>query len=255
MSETPLYRDDPTGRFSGRSDDYARFRPDYAAAAFDAILDGFNLPVIADLGAGTGIASRQLADRGAFVYAVEPNEEMRARIDAHPRIEPVAAAAESLPFGDASIDLVTAFQAFHWFDPERALREARRVLRAGGRIALVWNERHDERDAYTAAWRVLVRRASNDHPAEARLETARAFLETPHFANIRQLSFPHEQRMDWDGVCGRLRSMSYVPPEGPAWDDLIAGMRALHERWADERGVVTLALETRVFLGEKREER
>ncbi len=252
MSDTPLFRDDPTGRFSSRAEAYARYRPDYADAAFDAILEGFApSPVVADLGAGTGISSRQLADRGAAVWAVEPNDAMRARIDLRPGIEPVAAAAESLPFDDGSIDIVAAFQSFHWFDPEPALREARRVLRAGGRIALVWNERDDERDAYTAAWRVLVRKASNDHPAEARIETARAFVDTALFANVRALSFPHVQRMSWDGVVGRLRSMSYVSPEGAAWDALIAAMRALHERWADARGIVSLALETKVYLGER----
>lgn len=251
MSDTPLHRDDPTGRFSSRAEAYARYRPDYAASAIDAVLDRLPAPVVADIGAGTGISSRQLADRGAFVYAVEPNEEMRGMIALHPRIEPVAAQAESLPFDDGAIDLVTAFQAFHWFEPARALREARRVLRPGGRIALVWNERHDERDDYTAAWRVLVRSASGNHPAEARIDTARAFLDTTLFANVRALSFPHEQRMDWEGVVGRLRSMSYVPPWGAAWEELVAAMRALHARWADERGTVSLALETKVYLGER----
>lgn len=252
MSDTPLHRDDPTGRFSERATAYARFRPDYPAAAIDTILAGFvTSPVIADLGAGTGISARQLAERGALVYAVEPNDEMRSRIDPHPRIERVAAAAESLPFEDGRIDLVTAFQAFHWFDPERALPEARRVLRPGGRIALVWNERDDERDAFTARWRERVRRACADHPAESRMDHSGPLYACGLFENVRRLSFPHEQPLDWEGVIGRLASTSYIPASGPAWEELIGGMRALYDEFRDERGIVRLQYETRVYLGEK----
>lgn len=255
MSDTPLHREDPTGRFSDRASAYARYRPDYPAAALEAVLDAAGVPpseiVVADLGAGTGISSRLIAERGALVHAVEPNAAMRERIAAHPRIRPVAAPAEALPFESGSIDLVTAFQAFHWFDPEPALAEARRVLRTGGALALVWNERDDERDAFTAEYRILVREASNDHSAESRMEHVGPLYASPHFTNVRKLAFPHEQRLDWDGVIGRLRSTSYLPQEGAAWERLLARMRELHARYADARGIVALVYETKVYVAER----
>ncbi|HEU5161574.1 MAG TPA: class I SAM-dependent methyltransferase, partial [Thermoanaerobaculia bacterium] len=221
MSGESLHRENPTGRFSGRADAYARYRPDYPADALQAVAGGLGCapePIAADLGAGTGISSWQLAERGIFVYALEPNEEMRLRMLPHPRIVPIDARAESIPLEDSSIDLVTAFQAFHWFDPARALPEIARVLRPRGRLALLWNERDDERDLFTERWRVLARRASGDHPAESRMDHSRALYESALFVNVRRLSFQHEQALDWDGVIGRLASTSYIPSSGPAWE-------------------------------------
>src|SRR5262245_49009958 len=89
---------DPTGRFTQRADDYAVYRPTYPAAAIDAILDGLGAParlVAADVGAGTGIASRLLAERGVRVLAVEPNAAMRAVAAAHPRVEAHVGTAEA----------------------------------------------------------------------------------------------------------------------------------------------------------------
>ena len=87
--DQPLYRQDPTGRFRDRAADYAAARPSYPAAALDALLEGLGAPaalVVADVGAGTGIAARLVAERGARVLAVEPNAAMRAAAEPHPRV-------------------------------------------------------------------------------------------------------------------------------------------------------------------------
>ncbi|HTD33264.1 MAG TPA: class I SAM-dependent methyltransferase, partial [Candidatus Elarobacter sp.] len=141
------------GRFTDRAGDYVSGRPSYPPAAIDALLDGLGDPadvVVADLGAGTGISSRLLAERGAQVLAIEPNQAMREAAEPHPRVEWIAASAEHTGLGEASADLVTAFQAFHWFDQRAALDETVRILRPGGRAAVIYNER-DERDPFTAA--------------------------------------------------------------------------------------------------------
>ncbi len=239
----------PVERFSTRADAYARWRPDYPAGAIDAAVEGLLGGCrIADVGAGTGISSRMIADRGAHVYAVEPNAAMRALIPPHPNIEPVDAPAETLPFDDASLDLVTVFQAFHWFDPDRFLAESHRVLRPGGRLALVWNERDDERDAFTAAYRTIVRKASGDHPAEARMDHVGPLYASSLFTDVNKLTFPHAQRLDWEGLLGRMQSTSYLPREGDAWTALVETMRELYARHAGMGGTVTLVYETRVYL-------
>ncbi|MBV9438785.1 MAG: class I SAM-dependent methyltransferase, partial [Candidatus Eremiobacteraeota bacterium] len=121
----------PTARFTKRADAYAAGRPSYPPAAIDALLDGLGDPsavVAVDLGAGTGISSRLLAERGAQVLAVEPNAAMRAAAERHPRVEWIDGTAEQTGLAEASVDLVAAFQAFHWFHAPVALREAIRIL-------------------------------------------------------------------------------------------------------------------------------
>lgn len=255
MNDEALHRMSPQARFSDRADAYARCRPDYPAAALDAILSevsgvGERKITVADLGAGTGISSRMLAERGCFVHAIEPNAEMRSRMRPHLLVEIVDAGAESIPLGEGSVDLVTAFQAFHWFDPARSLTEAHRILRTRGLLALVWNERDDERDPFTAAYRTIVREASGNHPAESRMEHVGPLYGSMLFTGIRKLSFPHFQSLDLDGLMGRLQSTSYLPKEGAAWDRLAAAMRELHGEWADPDGVVRLIYETRVYLAD-----
>lgn len=252
MSQVSLHQQNPKGRFSGRAADYARWRPDYPAAAIDAILDSAPDGVtVADLGAGTGISSRQLASRGARVIAIEPNPEMCALVLRGKALTPVIGAAESIPLLRGSVRIATAFQAFHWFEAERALAEIHRVLVPGGRLALVWNER-DDRDFFTAAYREIVRAASGNHPAEARMEQVEALKRSPLFVAPVLKVFPHEQRLDREGLVGRMRSTSYLPSEGPAWDSLASQMEALRNEWADANGFVRLAYETRVWIARTR---
>ena len=124
-----------TERFADRATDYVAGRPSYPAAALDALFDGLGDPgdvLAADLGAGTGISSRLLAEYGAQVLAVEPNAAMREAAEPHPRVEWIAGTAEWTGLGEASIDLVTAFQAFHWFDRSKARMCSSRSRRSPG---------------------------------------------------------------------------------------------------------------------------
>ena len=111
----------PTERFHDRADDYARSRPSYPEAAVAAILHGITAdpPHVADLGAGTGILSRLLADRGAVVTALEPNASMRDAAAPHPRVRWAAGTAEATGLPAGAFDAVTVAQAWHWFDHER----------------------------------------------------------------------------------------------------------------------------------------
>jgi SAM-dependent methyltransferase len=136
-------------KFNTVAAEYAAGRPDYPAALFEAIAGELGRPLagahVLDLGAGTGIASRQLAERGAVVTAVELSRPMLGQIAASPGLRPVQASANALPFGAAVADVVTCAQAWHWMDPGRAVPEVRRVLREGGLFAAWWN--HIRRDA------------------------------------------------------------------------------------------------------------
>ncbi|MGA7354608.1 MAG: class I SAM-dependent methyltransferase, partial [Candidatus Cybelea sp.] len=139
----------PTSRFSLRAQAYAAFRPSYPAGAIDAALDGLGDPntlTIADVGAGTGISSRLFAERSVTVIAIEPTARMREAAEQHPRVSWYDGTAEGTNLPSASVDAVVACQAFHWFVPNEAFGEFRRIARR--RAAILQYER-DERDPFT----------------------------------------------------------------------------------------------------------
>jgi ubiquinone/menaquinone biosynthesis C-methylase UbiE len=239
----------PTGRFADRAVDYAAARPSYPAAAIEAVFDGLGDDVVvADLGAGTGISTRLLATRASLVYAIEPNANMRAVAEPAPRIRSISGTAEETGLEEASIDLVTAFQAFHWFDAPAALSEMTRILRPGGRAALVYNER-DEADPFTAGYGAILRRAATDDTEQRRVRARLAFAAHRGWRTYRELVFRNSQRQDLEGLLARARSSSYLPKDGPAGAALADELRALfaaHER----DGTVTMHLATLVAIGE-----
>ncbi|MFF9814154.1 class I SAM-dependent methyltransferase [Streptomyces sp. NPDC014006] len=130
--------------FNAAAARYAAHRPSYPDALFDAVeeLAGRSLTGarVADVGAGTGIATDLLTRRGADVLAVEPGAGMAAELHRGlPEVPLVRGDGNALPLAAASMDLLTYAQSWHWTDPARAVPEARRVLRPGGALALWWN--------------------------------------------------------------------------------------------------------------------
>jgi SAM-dependent methyltransferase len=152
--------------FDAWADDYDRFRPRYPDELFGLISTALELhpgPVVADLGAGTGAASIAMARRGWTVQAVEPGPGMRQKLArsamaAGVRLEILAATAESTGLRDASVDVATAAQAFHWFDPQPAVAEMARIVRPRGGVALFWNVRDDEASPFLAGYSELLDR-------------------------------------------------------------------------------------------------
>ncbi len=252
----PLHQFNPLTRFDDRARDYAAYRPSYPAAAIDAILSGMgdarNLSA-ADIGAGTGIASRLLADRGVRVRAIEPNAAMRAVAAPHAGVTFLEATAEKTGLPDASIDVATSFQAFHWFEPEAALREFHRILRPAGRLALVWNER-DSRDPFTAEYGELILAVCGDHPSLKRsgMELSAHRVEASGlFRAGRSFETPNSRRSSCDALLGASLSGSYVPREGPGYEQLMDGLRRLHEKYRGADGCVQMIYKTEVMLAER----
>jgi SAM-dependent methyltransferase len=240
-----------TERFSDRAGDYVSGRPSYPPAVLDVLFDGLGDPadvVAADLGAGTGISSRLLAERGARVLAVEPNQAMRDAAEPHPRVEWIAARAEATGLHEASVDLVTAFQAFHWFHQRAALDEMIRILRPAGRAALIYNER-DETDAFTAAYGDLVRRFQTDETERRRADGLEAFAAFEAWKDKRRAEVRNDHVLDLDGVLARARSTSYLPKDGVAGKELHEAIGALVARFVRD-GRVTMVMRTIVVTGD-----
>jgi SAM-dependent methyltransferase len=221
-----------TDRFSTRADAYAAGRPSYPAEAIDALLAGLGDVteiVVADLGAGTGISSRSIAQRGPRVFAIEPNAAMRNAATPDARIEWIDATAERTTLDDDSVDVVCAFQAWHWVDHPVALAEARRIARPGGRLAVVYNER-DDRDPFTAGYSEIVRRYATD-ATEARRATALADALGADPAKTTRLEFRNHQTLNRAGVHARAESTSYLPQAGRDAEALHAAIDALLDRF------------------------
>jgi SAM-dependent methyltransferase len=251
-----------TGCFSGRVDDYVRTRPSYPRALLPLLHDACGLgatSVVADLGSGTGIFTRLLLESGATVHAVEPNDEMRAAAEADlagsAGFRSVAGSAEATTLADASVDLVTAAQAFHWFDVPRTRDELRRILRARAEselcdVALVWNDRELAVDAFHRAYEeLLVRRCPRYRELQGKADTTDKFDALLGAGRWRRVSVPNEQHLDREGLVGRLLSSSYAPRPGePDHDDTFAELRAMFERHV-VNGNVTMHYATVAILG------
>lgn len=242
----------PTGRFSDRATDYVRYRPDYPAAAIECLIEGLGEPAAiraADVGAGTGISARQLAARGPRVLAIEPNREMREAAAPDPRVTWREGTGESTGLEAGALDLVLCAQAFHWFRQAEAVAEFHRVLRPGGRLALMWNTR-SRTDPFSLGYIQAIRDVNGEHPAEMRTfdpEVVSAGGFTPPAAS----RFDHAQTLDRDGLIGRAASASYVPKEGARFEELVTLLDALHARFRDADGRVALRYVTEVWRAER----
>lgn len=253
-----LSSQNPKGRFTGLAGVYARHRPTYPQAALDFVLQRCRLgpdSLLVDVGSGTGISARQFALLGIRVIGIEPNDEMRqqAEIAASPPSVPAplyrAGQAEATELPDGSADAVLSAQAFHWFEPDSALREFHRILKPGGWVVLLWNER-DETDAFTAAYGKIIRSTPEAAATEgSRQRAGDPLLVSPLFAHAERVYIAHEQLLDEEGVIGRAMSVSYAPKEPAAVEAHRVALRDVVARF-QQNGQVVLRYQTTVVVGQ-----
>ncbi|HVW95213.1 MAG TPA: class I SAM-dependent methyltransferase [Mucilaginibacter sp.] len=246
-----------TERFSGRVEDYIKYRPGYPEEVLDFLGAECGLSAgsaVADVGSGTGIFTSMLLRRGYTVYAVEPNLNMqhaaRLWLDTEQNFIPVDATAEATTLETHSLDMVVCAQAFHWFNNERARMEFNRILKPAGFAALVWNNRLPDADQFSYAYENLLKSESLDYNKVNHRNIGSADLKA-FFRNgkYKQVNFRNRQVFDFGGVCGRAFSSSYVPPLSSA-----AGIR-FREKLQDifvkhnVNGKVSFYYKTEVYTG------
>lgn len=200
--------------FGAGADAYERGRPSYPPDAVAWIANHLHLgpdATVVDLAAGTGKLTRLLTPTGADLVAVEPVEGMRRVLAAAlPAVPVVAATAEALPFPAASLDAVTAAQAFHWFDADAAFAELARVLRPGGGVALVWNARDRTVAWVDRLWSVMDRVEKRAPWRQHDAWRDSALGDRPGFGPLREATFHHTQRLTRQQVRERFASVSHV---------------------------------------------
>ncbi|QDU63445.1 hypothetical protein Pan216_43250 [Planctomycetes bacterium Pan216] len=159
MSETGSERQ--LGNFTAQAAAYSKARPTYPPELIETIRDHLGVArgdEVVDLGAGTGIFSRQLIDAGLRVVAVEPNDAMRRQAEEVSGVRWTKGTFEETGLDNASTDWICAAQSFHWAEPARALPELARVLRPGGGLTVIWNNRDEENDPHLARLRGQIER-------------------------------------------------------------------------------------------------
>jgi SAM-dependent methyltransferase len=246
----------PTERFSDRVRDYVRYRPGYPAAVLEVLEREVGLSrdwVVADLGSGTGLSAELFLGHGNPVVAVEPNRAMREAADSllggRAGFRSVAGTAEATGLPAASVDLVVAAQAFHWFDPDGAREEVARILRPEGWVALLWNTRRTGASAFLLEYEDLLVRHGTDYARVRHDRQDPGVLDRFFRGGFSRRVVPTEQKLELQGFLGRLSSASYTPAEGdPARARMLREAAALFRRHAVE-GWVRMEYDTEILVG------
>ncbi len=246
-------------RFSNRVADYVAYRPGYPREIVGFLENEYGLrkgDLIADIGSGTGISSELFLKRGYRVTGVEPNREMRGKstelLGGDPGFTAVDGTAENTGLADGSVDAIIAGQAFHWFDRDRARREFTRILKPGGIVALIWNERLTASEFEKEYDELIIRHATDYVKVDHRnidLEKIKVFFDP---ATVELKVFPNHQDFGFNGLEGRLLSSSYIPARSDAgYEAMSADLRTLFDRY-QENGVIRINYDTKVFAGKWR---
>jgi SAM-dependent methyltransferase len=245
-----------TSRFSDRVENYVRYRPGYPPEVMRTLRDECGLTpaqVVADVASGTGIWTRMLLENGNHVFGVEPNAEMRQAgerlLTSFPKFTSVAGTAEATTLADTSIDFVTAAQAAHWFHRAPARQEFVRILRPGGWLVLLWNERLTDSTPFLREYEQLLLTYATDYADvrhEGTTDEIHQFFDPVPF---QERIFAVRQEFDYTGIEGRLLSSSYAPwPKHLHYAPMLRELRQIFDAHAvAERA--TFDYKTRVYFG------
>jgi ubiquinone/menaquinone biosynthesis C-methylase UbiE len=244
-----------TKRFSDRVADYVNYRPSYPLEVVDTLISECGLnsqSTIADIGSGTGIFSRLLLDKNFHVAGVEPNEGMRGaaeqQLSSYAKFASSGGQSERTCLADHSIDLVTAAQAFHWFKRDETRQEFVRVLKLGGQVALIWNQRKLEQ-SFQKEYDAMLREFATDYNSVNHMNIAYEAI-ADFFSPNKVLTFEFEntQVFDLAGFLGRMQSSSYTPAANTSEHGIL--MRAAEDLFSSYEcdGVITFEYVTRLYL-------
>ena len=249
---------DPTSLFSGRVENYIKYRPGYSPALLELLSSKYGLTpesVIADMGSGTGILTELFLKNGNPVFAVEPNDEMRSAakkmLGSYPKFTSVATRAEASGLEAHSVDFVTVGQAFHWFDRPAVRVEFIRILKQGGWVVLAWNGARTNTSFlqdYDEFWRTTLKGARGTREEEN--DDVAAFFGGK--AERILLDGVH-QDLNYEQFVGRVLSISMsVRPGEPGHETFMEKVRGMFERH-QVGGQVRISYDTELVIGQLNE--
>jgi ubiquinone/menaquinone biosynthesis C-methylase UbiE len=246
----------PLTRFSSRAENYAKYRPGYPPGVLDILKSECGLTkgsVVADVGSGTGILAEILLKNGNLVFGVEPNEAMRVLAEdllkSYKQFVSVEGSAETTGLANETVDFITAAQAFHWFDRAATKREFQRILRPGGWVVLVWNERRLESTPFLRAYEGLLLNYGVDYQEVRHENVAGKLAEFFAPDAFKLVNLDNFQHFDLAALQGRVGSASYTPEPGhPNFAAMASELEEIFNAHSED-GIVTFEYDTRVYYG------
>lgn len=245
-----------TTRFSNRVADYIKYRPSYPVEILDLLAAqcGFSPDsVVADIGSGTGILSQIFLDNGNAVMGVEPNQEMREAgeklLKDYLRFNSVDGSAEDTKLPAECCDILTAGQAFHWFEQVKARQEFQRILRPEGFAVIVFNDRRTESTPFLRDYEALLQALEGDYKDINHKNVSDENMLVFFGGKVKKARFDNYQRFDLDGVIGRVASSSYCPArDSPQLATVVESVTEIFNKH-QQNGRVVFEYDTVMFYG------
>lgn len=239
--------------FTGKADLYERFRPGYPDELIDFLYEKAWCERVADIGAGTGKFTRCLLKKPWSVTAVEPNADMRGILEQIGGIMVMNAPAESTGLADNSVGLVTAAQAFHWFDEDKFKTECRRILIKGGKAAIIFNERDYEDCEISRECNLICMKFCEafhtGHMGKRTIEQGDLFLRNEYFSNVEYFCCENNMEADCGGFVGDTLSRSYALKKGDKdYEPFVEELKQAFSKYSDN-GKVTVKYKAKCYLG------
>ncbi|MDZ4665837.1 MAG: class I SAM-dependent methyltransferase [Bacteroidota bacterium] len=244
-----------THRFAERVDNYVKYRPHYPKDVFDFLLTENIITkksVVADVGSGTGISSEPFLKLGLTVYGIEPNTEMREAaeklLSANTNFKSIDASAEHTTLENNSVDVIVAGQAFHWFDKEQTKQEFKRILKPGGYVVLLWNDRRTDSTDFLISYEDFLQACGTDYKQVNHKNTQeKTVLEAFFGKPYSEKWFDNFQEVDFAGLKGRVLSSSYMPNKGHEnYEHMMYCLKKVFARY-QQNNTVHLDYDTKIY--------
>lgn len=250
---------DNTVKFTGKAENYTKFRPSYPKEYLDYLVNECSIrktSVVADVGAGTGIFTKSLLEKECTVIAVEPNVDMRNAaqefLNGYDKLTLVNGTDENTTILSHSVDLITAAQAFHWFDAEKFKLECRRILKPNAKVALVWNSRDSHSEFVMETSGICHRLCPDFHGFSGGISSCSDEIFALFFKESKYdyKQFSNNLEYDLDGFIGRNLSASYAPKENDKnYEEFIFEMKQHFQKYSNN-GKVIVPNKTNSYIGE-----
>jgi ubiquinone/menaquinone biosynthesis C-methylase UbiE len=246
-----------TEKFSNKSEVYTKYRPSYPREFIELLrenVDRCEDTIVADVGAGTGILTKQIAENMRKVYAVEPNNDMRTACNKYcnelKNVTLINGSAENTTLPDKSVNVVTVAQAFHWFDREKTKLEFQRILKPRGKVVLVWNSRDGENELIKENYEINKRLCPNFKGFSGGSSlTPNEYNDFFKQGICNHEIFSNNLSMTLEEYIGRNVSASYAPLKNDEnYMDFVEGLTHIFNKYS-YNGRIVFPQKTYVYMG------